>query len=77
MERQSLAPRGQGTLLVGLPLSGMMSVTPEAMPAGDGQVTVTLQVNSQVDYGTNGLALLGLVDTHGEAVTVNIRDHYA
>ena len=64
---------GAGTLLVGSPVSATMRVSPEALPPGSGRVTVTLEVSSMLDYGSQGLALVGLRETTGTAESLALR----
>ncbi len=61
---------GQGTLLIGLPLTAALTLSPEVLPPGDGTVTATLQVESVAPPPSPQLSLLGLVDTPGAGTSV-------
>lgn len=62
-------PGGQGTgrLLVGAPVAAELSVAPIQLPPGDGGVDLDLEIRSLLDFGPQGLALVGLRDTPGIA----------
>lgn len=51
---------GQGTLLIGSPVTASLSVSPETLPPGSGTVTNTLQVSSQGETGGD-LTVVGQV----------------
>ncbi len=65
---------GTGTLLVGLPVSATLSVSPTVLPPGNGTVTTTLTVNGPGSIVTGSpFSLLGNVATAspGESLAVN------
>src|SRR5262249_40920252 len=41
---------GQGTLLIGTPVTASLTSTPSNLPAGNGTVTESLEVKSQLNY---------------------------
>ena len=55
---------GQGSLLVGSPVTASMSITPTTAPAGDSTVTDTLQIDSHIN-ASSPLSLVGQVQTSG------------
>jgi large repetitive protein len=55
-----------GTLLIGTPVSAILTTTPASLPAGSGTVTATLQVNSQSTFA-GPLALDGQAAIAGGA----------
>ena len=55
---------GQGSLLVGSPVTASMSITPTTAPAGDSTVTDTLQIDSHIT-APSPLSLVGQVQTSG------------
>ena len=59
-----LGGTGQGSLLVGSPVTASMSVTPTTAPAGDSTVTDTLQIDSHIN-ASSSLSLVGQVQTSG------------
>ena len=57
---------GTGTLLIGTPVTATLTTTPTTLPAGNGTVTTTLQVNSQTSF-TPPLSLVGQATISGSA----------
>src|SRR5208337_1825554 len=55
---------GQGSLLIGSPVTASMSITPTTAPAGDSTVTDTLQIDSHIN-ASSPLSLVGQVQTSG------------
>ena len=68
---------GQGSLLIGLPITAEMAVTPEAVPPCQETVTTTLDISSLVDFSDQQFVLLDQVDTDGIAASVAIKDNLA
>src|SRR6185369_8694318 len=65
---------GSCTLLVGLPVTAMLSITPTVLPPGNGSVTTTLTVNGPGSIVTGSpFSLLGNVATPStaEALALN------
>ena len=67
---------GQGSLLVGSPVTATLSSSPAMLPAGNGTVTNTLQINSSLATGGQ-FTLEGQTPISGGASTVAIYGHYA
>ena len=67
---------GQGSLLVGSPVTATLSSSPAMLPAGNGTVTNTLQINSSLATGGQ-FTLEGQTPIAGGASTVAIYGHYA
>lgn len=68
---------GQGTLLVGSPLSATQALTPDILPPGDGIVTASLNLNSLITLPGPAISLLSLTDTDAIASSLAIRDNLA
>ena len=62
---------GKGTLLIGTPVTATLSTTPTTLPAGNGTVTSTLQINSQTSF-TSPLSVLSQTAISGASgVAIN------
>ena len=66
---------GQGSALIGTPVSGSLTVSPTTLPAGNGTVTNTFQINSQTApvgplsvVSQTALPGIGTADGAGEPV---------
>jgi len=62
---------GQGSVLVGTPVTATLSVSPTTLPAGTGTVTNTLTVNSQISF-PDPLTLDGQVQTTPTSTTISL-----
>ncbi len=60
---------GQGSLVIGSPVTGSISTTPSSVPTGASTVTTTVQVNTQASY-TAPLTLDGAVATPAPGTSV-------
>jgi large repetitive protein len=67
---------GQGTLLIGSPVTASLSTSPTTLPPGSGTITTTLQVNSQISTPPS-LSVAGQTAITGGADSVAIYGNYA
>lgn len=59
---------GTGTFLLGSPVAAELTCASTNLPPGNSAVDITLKVASQMDFGTNGIKLVGLRETPGTAL---------
>ncbi len=67
---------GQGSVFVGSPVSGSLSVSPSTLPAGGGTMTNKLQVTAQTTFSAP-LTLLGQVQTTPTGQSIALDGNYA
>lgn len=64
--------QGHGSFLVGTPVVAGLTVNPSQLPPGAGEIEVTLGITNRLEWGTNGLSLVGLRDTPGTAHSLTL-----